>query len=637
MKSFNKFFLLFSLIVLFPVLTLLADSTTFIAVESVEGGAVSIDGILEGIILNGKVVLMVEEGVHEIMVTKDGFAPMVEEVTIRQGELLTIQMMDYLDSIIAIDSGGNHLLVLKGDGTLWGVGLNTSHQLGLKEKGFITQPEKLDDHVIAMSAGKFHTLLLHESGELKVVGNNEYGQLGTGNKWNNQNFSTVADEVISVVAGPLHSLFIKKDNSLWAVGYNEYGQLGLGDTTHRFTPEKVMNDVASVAAGSDHTMILKRDGSLWATGRNDMGQLGTKDTRDYTRPIKVADQVKEVFAGTMHTLFLKDDGTLWGCGASFYGQLGTGEYDHKTYSKPIKIMDQVKTVATGYSHSLVLTNDAKLWVMGENTYGQLGVGDFKNRYKPEKILEDVSLIAAGGRNSIILKNDGTIHTTLSNYVFYQCFLNISSGNDYSSSRDVQQTKESDSSDEICLYEVGDIGPAGGYICFVDESNSFTWNYLEVAPAGWYHGGEGKSPWGIRKEIVVPSSSHTAIGGGDKNTSNTVYFHENLYNWYPEKGLLSQNPKNYGLLGGIIAAKLCADYTMEYKGIVYDDWFLPSKDELQLIYTNLHKNKMGGFENSYYWSSSEKDEFSAWYQSFSNGKQDFLPRDKFLDVRPIRAF
>ena len=74
----------------------------------------------------------------------------------------------------------------------------------------------------------------------------------------------------------------------------------------------------------------------------------------------------------------------------------------------------------------------------------------------------------------------------------------------------------------------------------------------------------------------------------------------------------------------------------------DDWFLPSKDELNLMYTNLKKAGLGGFVYSgEYWSSSEggSDYVGAMYQYFHDGTQFLVfVRDHFrCRVRPIRAF
>ena len=53
---------------------------------------------------------------------------------------------------------------------------------------------------------------------------------------------------------------------------------------------------------------------------------------------------------------------------------------------------------------------------------------------------------------------------------------------------------------------------------------------------------------------------------------------------------------------------------------YNDWYLPSKEELNFLYQN--KDKIGGFSDGWYWSSTESTNGrNAWCQSFRNGEQD----------------
>jgi hypothetical protein len=70
---------------------------------------------------------------------------------------------------------------------------------------------------------------------------------------------------------------------------------------------------------------------------------------------------------------------------------------------------------------------------------------------------------------------------------------------------------------------------------------------------------------------------------------------------------------------------------------YTDWYLPSKDELDMMYMNLHVQNLGGFATYYYWSSSEIDNDYAWFQNFLNGIQNFTNEAKFFYVRAVRAF
>ena len=69
---------------------------------------------------------------------------------------------------------------------------------------------------------------------------------------------------------------------------------------------------------------------------------------------------------------------------------------------------------------------------------------------------------------------------------------------------------------------------------------------------------------------------------------------------------------------------------------YNDWYLPSKIELNLIYLNLVKIGAGGFAN-YYWSSTEDNERDSWMQTFQYGKQDNYSKGNRYSVRAVRAF
>ena len=69
--------------------------------------------------------------------------------------------------------------------------------------------------------------------------------------------------------------------------------------------------------------------------------------------------------------------------------------------------------------------------------------------------------------------------------------------------------------------------------------------------------------------------------------------------------------------------------------VGDGWRLPTKDELKILYEN--KDKIGGFANGYYWSSTETGNDDAWGQYFLNGVQSFGIKGNGCDVRAIRAF
>lgn len=83
--------------------------------------------------------------------------------------------------------------------------------------------------------------------------------------------------------------------------------------------------------------------------------------------------------------------------------------------------------------------------------------------------------------------------------------------------------------------------------------------------------------------------------------------------------------------GSYAAKLC--YDLEIGG--YNGWYLPSKDELNILFLN--RDVIGGFAALPYWSSTESGSNYAWHQCFSNGYQSNTNMGGIYHVRAVRVF
>ena len=79
----------------------------------------------------------------------------------------------------------------------------------------------------------------------------------------------------------------------------------------------------------------------------------------------------------------------------------------------------------------------------------------------------------------------------------------------------------------------------------------------------------------------------------------------------------------------IAAWICSELILNG----YSDWFLPSLDELNLMY----EAGIGGFASEAYWTSSENSDNKAWGQHFANGGQYNEDKNNYPRVRAIRAF
>ncbi len=83
--------------------------------------------------------------------------------------------------------------------------------------------------------------------------------------------------------------------------------------------------------------------------------------------------------------------------------------------------------------------------------------------------------------------------------------------------------------------------------------------------------------------------------------------------------------------GNYAAKLCYDLVLGG----YTAWYLPSKDELNMLFIN--REAIGGFAPVPYWSSTESESNKAWHECFSNGYQSNTNMGNVYHVRAVRAF
>lgn len=155
------------------------------------------------------------------------------------------------------------------------------------------------------------------------------------------------------------------------------------------------------------------------------------------------------------------------------------------------------------------------------------------------------------------------------------------------------------------YKIGDRGPAGGWIFYDKGDNTEGWRYLEAAPED-----QSGAAWGCIG-TSIPNARNTAVGTGEKNT--------------------------IAIIEGCGQNNIAAKNVNKYRGGGKADWFLPSKDELDLMYKKLHRSRIGNFDNRRsYLSSSEENERLAWTQRFMDGRQG--ASDKFaFSIRAIRAF
>ena len=144
---------------------------------------------------------------------------------------------------------------------------------------------------------------------------------------------------------------------------------------------------------------------------------------------------------------------------------------------------------------------------------------------------------------------------------------------------------------------------GGIVFYIDTSGQ---HGLVCAPTDQSTG----APWGCYGTTI--GSTSTAFGAGLANTMA-------ILNGCSDVG---------------IAVRICYDLVLNG----YDDWYLPSKGELNLMYSNLKLQGLGGLGDYAYWSSSEYSSDSAWPRDFRLSYSDYLGlKTNTYRVRAIRAF
>lgn len=126
------------------------------------------------------------------------------------------------------------------------------------------------------------------------------------------------------------------------------------------------------------------------------------------------------------------------------------------------------------------------------------------------------------------------------------------------------------------------------------------------------------PWDM--SVVVSGVPYTTVDVSGTSTSLNT-------------GMANTNAIIAKIGAGNYAANACHNYS----GSGYNDWFLPSIGELDLMYSNLKVNNIGSFSTGIYWSSSQAYQLLSWVKYFDTGNKDYLGKNSLRQVRPVRKF
>lgn len=249
--------------------------------------------------------------------------------------------------------------------------------------------------MVAVSSGDEHALALKGDGTIYAWGKNEFGQLAEATSVTQRTSPTLITSVTTVSAvsaGESFSLALKQNGTISSWGRNNSGQLGVGGTTDSSTPASVssISTATAIAAGSQHAVALLADGTLRAWGYNQHGQVGDGTSgsgTNRTSPVEVAglDDVIAIGAGASFSVALKDDGTVWTWGSNSVGELGDGTNNERSSPAQISGLSGITKIAVGQYHVLAMSSTGVVWAWGRNATGQLGEGTQTNRNTPVQI------------------------------------------------------------------------------------------------------------------------------------------------------------------------------------------------------------------------------------------------------------
>ncbi len=189
-------------------------------------------------------------------------------------------------------------------------------------------------------------------------------------------------------------------------------------------------------------------------------------------------------------------------------------------------------------------------------------------------------------------------------------------NVYKAGKDIEIS--ADNTISVRSYKVGDIA-FGGIVIWVDGSgrHGLVCSKEDLSTGiRWYAGTNGRT---------------RAVGDGP-------------YAGFMNTSIIISSQVAIGDDGGDYAAYLCSKLVVKDGDKSYGDWYLPSKEELMLIYRNIATINAAATaakgtvcESEYYWSSTEYSKEQAWKMNLTTGQVAHYYKSYAARVRAIRSF
>jgi alpha-tubulin suppressor-like RCC1 family protein len=268
---------------------------------------------------------------------------------------------------VQISGGDEHNVGIRTNGTAWAWGGGSSGRLGNSSTIDRSSPVSVVGGFtdwVQVETGSNHTVGVRANGTAWAWGSNTNGRLGDDTTVAKSSPVSVVGgftDWVQLSGGSSHTVGLRSNGTAWAWGNNGSGRLGDNTTVSKRSPVSVVGgfvDWVQLSAGGDHTVGLRSNGTVWTWGSGTNGRLGDSTTVAKSSPVSVAfgftDWV-QVSAGQNHNIGLRANGTAWVWGYNTSGQLGTGTTVSRTNPGQIVggLTDWVQ-VSAGFVHTAAL-------------------------------------------------------------------------------------------------------------------------------------------------------------------------------------------------------------------------------------------------------------------------------------------
>lgn len=539
-------------------------------------------------------------------------------------------------------STGKHVCAIKTDKSLWCWGDGVNGKLGNGGTAQQNAPVEVSESGpwVMVSAGVSHTCALKEDGTAWCWGSGANGKLGNNasSQQNNPVQVTGSGAWKYINAGAQNSCGVKQDGTGWCWGKGGIGTIGNGSVINRDEPFVVSQagPWKLINVGNFMACGVKEDGSGWCWGGYGVGGTpGDGSTGGTTSPVQIAEAGpwETIIPGMISTdiMGVKTDGSVWQWGFSSntpelvytspsgqwkkINQNGSYTYliQNSNASGMYTFNAAVFPLDGGYSWFDVtavqtkstvcgIRNDATIWCRGEGDKGELGDGNGVDN----ATFVQVSEAGPWGRLCLNpVREEGALTYNSSSKVMQYC-------------------------DGVSWVGIG-VRAAVVDLCAGSPTPG------DVCADGTVYA--GLSPDGNVKMYVTRCDAGMSWSGATcTGTRSLLSWNNGTSNWTTTgyvSGVSGQsNSAGLAALSDAGSPYYAAQYCEGLSQDGHTDWYLPAKNELDVIYGN--KDVIAQFYTSEYWSSTETSANTfAWRQRFSDGSQNYDIKDSTFAVRCAR--